>query len=672
MNGFVSVSASERSPAPADRRSTQRLLIFAAVALGSVIIALGPISDGDIYWHLAAGREMLHRRALMRADPFTLSAAGRAWVDVHWLFQLGVYLIYRVVGLVGLVVIKAALVAAGAVVAVRAAERSRAGADVGRAICAVALLGLLFLARHLLLLRPVIVTLLFLAIFLSILESLRVGAQTRRAWWVLPLCQVVWSNCQGLSPLGPALVAAYLAGAWLSHVARSRAWPFEREPPQSIRPLAVALGLCVLATFVTPFGWSAVALPARLLSRLTPQQANIFSTAIAENVPPFILERTAPEQIGHFKWVLAAFATAFVIARPRFHLAHLLVLLAFAGLAVMANRNVLLFYWVAAPLTAIAVAPTVSRWFEVVPIAWLGGARGRTRAATWALSLVLGAELALAGVVQAREPPVCTPTPFHFPTESARVLAALGIVGPIFAPDQHGGYLTFTRPALRPYIDTRLVLHTGAEYAEYLALFDEPARFDALDATENFNAVVLTTSYPDRYLGLIRHLAGDPTWRLVYTDGYEVLFTRAGRALGLDDRATIEAISNGLAARFGAEPALYAAARLNLARLLIVLGQTRQAERVLSSLDSRAAAELRARAYFVAGARGAAESLARILVGANPRDVRGLTLLAEIAAADGEAGRAGEWLRRALAVDPYDIEARALVARLADGAGAPR
>jgi tetratricopeptide (TPR) repeat protein len=236
--------------------------------------------------------------------------------------------------------------------------------------------------------------------------------------------------------------------------------------------------------------------------------------------------------------------------------------------------------------------------------------------------------------------------------------------GPVFAADQHGGYLSFAVPSLRPYIDTRLVLHTAEEYSDYLALFDDPARFDALDAQENFGAVVLTTAYPDRYLGLIWHLASSTAWRLAYTDGYEVLFLREGSGLALGERATVDGILDELAARFGGHRELHEAARLHLARLLVVLGQSRQAEYVLASLDSRSAAQLRARAHFVAGKLRVAEALARILLLQDPRDVRSLALLAQIASAGGQPGRAGEWLRRALAIDPYDPEARSIAERI--------
>jgi hypothetical protein len=484
----------------------------------------------------------------------------------------------------------------------------------------------------------------FLALFLLGLERMRAGeARGRWPWVLLPLLQVVWCNCQGLAPLGPLLVAMYLVSAWLSSRGLRR-WPCEREAARSVRPFAVLLLLCVMASFVTPYGIEAVALPVRLLARITPGQANIFSNAVAENIPPFVLERTAPELVWHFKWVLLLVALLIALARPRFPLAHLVALATFLVLALMANRNLPLFYWMAAPIVALALAPGLQRLatrLERSVSASLGSAL---------VVLLLGGEVALAVVLRWHEPAAGSPTPFHFPVESARRLALLRVAGPVFAADQHGGYLHFTAPSLRPYIDTRL---------------DEPGRFDALAAAQDFRAVVLTTAYPDRYLGLIWHLYRSPDWRLAYADGYEVLFLRAGPRLALGERQVVDAILDDLDARFGRGSALAAAARLNLARLLVVLAEPQQAQYVLAGLGSRSAAQLRARAYFVAGEAAAAEALARILLAQEPRDLRSLVLLAELAAARGDGDQATERLRQALAVDPYDAEARSLAGRLA-------
>jgi hypothetical protein len=638
--------------------------VYAGVIVGAFLVALGPIADGDIYWHLAAGREMVARHALLRADPFTTSAAGRPWIDVHWLFQLLAFWIFRVSGFVGLAVAKAAAVAATAAISTRTAER--AGGPVARDVCAATLLTTLYLARHLLPLRPIIVTALFLAVFLHALESRRPAP--RRIPWHLPLLQVIWVNCQGLAPLGLLLVGAYLAEAALARVG-SRV----DDRGASLRPLALTFALCVLASFVNPFGLAAVALPALLLARITPGQQNIFSTAIAENIPPFVLERTSPEQIGHFKWVLLAIALALVAFRPRLRLAHVVLLVAFLGLALVANRNVLLLYLIAPPLVAIGIgaafgasAPgTAATPHPPLRARWL------TRAAHVALALLVG----VATLTFSREPATGQPTPFHFPVGAASRLAELGASGPVFAPDHAGGYLTFTVPGLRPYIDTRLMLHTASEYAAYLALLDDPTGFDALAAAQGFRYVVLTTVYPDRYLRLAAQLAHDDVWTLIYTDGSELLYARGGAGdgdgLDLGRRETVDRIANELGGRFRGHPALENAARLNLARTLAVLGHPRQALYVLGTVGTRAATQLRARAYFIDGDLAAAESLARVLLLQDEEDRASLTLMAEIALARGRGEDARDWLRRALAIDPYDPEARAAMTRLDGPAARP-
>src|SRR5436190_17219043 len=79
------------------------------LACAAATTGLSPAADGDIWWHLAAGREMVLRGALLFADPFSVSGAGRPWVDVHWLFQLAVFGLHRACGLAGLVWAKCAL-----------------------------------------------------------------------------------------------------------------------------------------------------------------------------------------------------------------------------------------------------------------------------------------------------------------------------------------------------------------------------------------------------------------------------------------------------------------------------------------------------------------------------------------------------------------------------------
>ncbi len=650
---------------PSLHRALSRYLAPVALAGGLVLVGLAPSADGDIWWHLAAGREMVERGGVLRSDPFSVSAAGRPWVDVHWLFQLAAHAVHRSLGLTGLVWAKCALLAAGGLV-MAAALGTRAKADGSRALLVTLLLAASFSARSLLLLRPVIVTLLFLALYLFVLEAAH--RRARLSWlWALPGLQVLWSNFQGLSALGPAVVAAYSVAAGASALRRGRPWPFAPEAPagspapQHFKALTLAFVGCCLACGVTPFGAEAFALPFTLALRLVPSSENVYSYAVAENVPPYLLERYTGGEFWHLKWYLGLLALAALAAGRRLRLSHALLLLGFTALALASNRNVLLLYWVGTPIAALYLAPGLRRWLGARRAAKLSP----TLKALNAVAVV--SVLCTASVSAARETRLAEPTPFRFPVESARRLAELP-PGAVFSAAHQGGYLIWQLyPRFRPYIDTRLVLRSADEFQEYLGLSEAPARFDAFQARHRFSYVVLPTAYPDRYLELIAHLYRNPDWKLIYTDGSEVLFARAdlgGERLELGAPDELERIVAASDERHATTPELRAAARIQLARLLATVGELEQAERALTAVEHRDVHALQARLRFALGDSQGAEELARRALRADTDDVRSLSLLARIAFQRGQAALGAGWLKRALAADPFDPEAGQMLTQL--------
>jgi len=644
------------------------LALGCVLACGAAATGLSPSADGDIWWHLAAGREMVARGALLFADPFSVSAGGRPWVDVHWLFQLAVFVVHRAFGLAGLVWAKCALLGLGAALLYLAVEQRRG--SWARGVLVTALVGGLLAARSLLLVRPVIGTLVLLACFFLQLE--RFGRTGRlRHLWPLPVLQVLWANFQGLSALGPAVVGAYAlaAVAWAVGGA-GRRWPFAPEGAVGLsawaraRFLLATLAACGLATFVTPFGVRGATLPALLLGRLLPGEHGVFARNVAENLSPFVLEGVSGGELWHFKWSLALLAGSALIAGRRFKLSHGLLLLGFGGLAALSNRNVLLFYWLGAPILALNVGPAL--WRAAALRFRLPGLR--VAAALNAMLVV--ALFSTAAVAAARESSFSESSPFRVPTESARRLAALPGGGKVFCADHHGGYLIWQLyPRFRPYIDTRLVLRSADEYASYLRLADEPERFEAFQARYGFSYVVLPVLFPERYQRLIAHLYESAEWQLLYTDGSEVLFGR--RELSRDvaeqpltEPGDTERILAELQQRYESLPKVHAAARLSLATLHGVLGQFDSAQRALAGLATPESRALEARLHFAAGELEVAQQLARRGLAWDHDDVRSLNLMALIALRRGEADQGLGFLRRALRVRPFDPEATQLLAQL--------
>jgi len=638
------------------------------LAGGAASAGLSPAADGDIWWHLAAGREMVARGALLFSDPFSVSAAGRTWVDVHWLFQLAVFGLHRAFGLAGLVWAKCALLGLGAVLLYLAVEQRRG--SWARGVLVAALVAGLLAARSLLLVRPVIGTLLLLSVFFLQLE--RFGRDGRlRHLWPLPLLQVLWANFQGLSALGLALIGAYaVAACAFAAGGAARTWPFAAEGAAGLAPwararwLAVTLAASTLATFVTPFGLRGATLPALLLGRLLPGEHDVFARNVAENLSPFVLEGVSGGELWHFKWSLVLLAASAVIAGRRLKLSHALLLLGFAGLAALSNRNVLLLYWLGAPILAVNVGPVL----------WRATARRfrapGLRVAAGLNAVLMGALLSTSAVAASRESRFSEPSPFRVPAESARRLAVRPEGGAVFSADHQGGYLIWQLyPRFRPYIDTRLVLRSADEYESYLRLADEPERFDAFQAQHGFAYVVLPVLFPERYQRLIAHLYESAEWKLLYTDGSEVLFGRRDLTSDVPEQPLGEAsdsqrILSELQQRYGKFPKVHGAARLSLATLHGALGQFDAARRALAGLATPEARALEARLHFAAGELDVAQQLARQGLAWDRDDVRSLNLMALIALRRGEASQGLGFLRRALSVRPFDPEATQLLAKL--------
>jgi hypothetical protein len=636
------------------------LLFVAAAAMG-----IAPVSDGDIWWHLAAGREMLARGQLLFSDPFSVGASGRPWADVHWLFQLAAYAVHRHFGLAGLVWAKCLIVGAGAVLLLRALPDKR-GSWV-RSVCASLLLAALFAARALLLVRPVVVTLLFIALFFLVLERFNADGRARRLL-LLPTAELIWANFQGLSAIGPALVGAYALGAGLTLLgSRHQRWPFASVATQRSSALrhfglqCLSLAGCAAACCATPFGLAGVALPAKLLNRLVPGSENVYAQSVAENVPPYVLEHWSGE-FWHLKWCFALLAVAIWSGGRRVQLAHVLLLGALSTLALMSNRNVLLLYWVGAPIAAIYLAP-VARAL----VSRLSRKRGPRIVFALNAALVTGL-LGLCGTAAARETTLDRPTPFRMPEASARVLAGLP-GGAIFSADHQGGYLIWQLyPYFRPFIDTRLVLRSPQEFVAYLQLSEQPERFTALQAREHFSYVVLPVAYPDRYLGLIATLAASSSWKLIFSDGSEVLFARSDLptrdSVNMGDRALTSKLAAQIDRDFAAPSELNTAARLHLATLDLALGQFREADYVLSGVSRPEAEALRARSRFGASDVAGAEAIASRLLRVDTKNVASLNLMALIALGRADRRTAIGYLRRALDAEPFDIEATQLLTSL--------
>ena len=318
-----------------------RLVLSALLAL-TFLLGCFPMGDFDVWWHLRAGQLILERGAVPRLDLFTYTNADRPWIDLYWLFQIGLALLYRMGGAHALVLLKA--VCAVALVALSLVAR---GKDAKAWPAVVVWLPAVVMLSGRLCERPELASLLLLAGFLAVLSA---AAARPRLLWLLPAMQVLWVNCHGFFVLGPLVFAAYVAELIYDHV-RGPATAVSRPPTKILAPALVAT---LLACVVSPYGTAAVSLPLEQFRKLG--STGVYRANIGElkTVGDFIAQAGVwnPYLLAHFA-VLALGVASFVLLgrRGRVYPFRVLLFLAAAYLSWQATRNSALFALVAAFVT---------------------------------------------------------------------------------------------------------------------------------------------------------------------------------------------------------------------------------------------------------------------------------------------------------------------------------
>jgi len=205
-------------------------LAAAALAFAAVLFPPRMLADGDIYWHIAAGRWMIDNTAVLRIDPFSLTKIGHPWQTLSWLSDVVTALAY--VGLSWSGVLLSFATATAIAAGVLAWRLSRQfGVP---ALCLV--LALSFApAAGALLARP---TLLALPLFVVWLAGLM---RARGPSLKLVAVMILWANLHASFMIGLMLTASFGVEAVLEH---RRAW----------RGWSVFAALALAASLVTPYG----------------------------------------------------------------------------------------------------------------------------------------------------------------------------------------------------------------------------------------------------------------------------------------------------------------------------------------------------------------------------------------------------------------------------------
>ncbi len=503
------------------------LLLWAGLLALVAALGLNQISSFDYWWMLRTGQLIAETGAVPRVDPYTYSALGARWIDIHWLHQLGLWGLYRMGGhtAVGIWQFVAMLLVVALVAPL--------GRCPGRSWLSVAALALMLLnAAFRFSPRPESSSFVLLAGVLALLDRFeRTG--DARVYGIVVL-QLIWVNTHGLFALGIALCGIHLAAELL----RALGGAPQGLRTARVRRLGAVTLLALLAALANPNGLDAALYPLQQLGMIGPVDTRA-AFGIAELLPA--IGKLTPIKLAVFLTTAGFSAAALALNWRRVPLADLLVWAAFLYLALGAIRNVALFAIVVTPI----LVRNANAWLDTRP----GFAAWSRTASLVVLALVLVPTWdAARGEFYPRDGMLKRPgfgaTPWFTPDRAVDWIEENAPPGRIAHTMKTGGYLTWRLyPDYPVLVDGRLEVF-GVERFRQLLIRDGKD-FARLDAEFGFGTALVRFA-PKKNAGpLITWLHANRDWRLVYLDDFDAVFVRADAGhteLDLDAPGAFEAL----------------------------------------------------------------------------------------------------------------------------------
>jgi hypothetical protein len=530
------VSKAKRQSSSGDAVSRLRVISEALLwsSLGALVlsVSLREIASFDYWWHLRTGQLILETGSIPKVDFFSYSMPGARYIDIHWLFQVWLYGVYRLAGHAGVVWSQCALTfALCGIIAAIGYRRQR------RVITVSALAVMLILIAGRILPRPELHSYILLASILYLLERFRERSDRSDGWvYAIPALQVLWVNIHGLFALGIVLVGFYLAVEIVRWLAKARRADGDTSVEVGrVRRLGAVLFLALLASFCSPNGIDAALYPVWQLGMIGPGRTPLGAFS-AELTPTLGSEGAPTFTIAILGVLLIASLVSVAVNRRRVTLSDPLVIFGFLYLALSAERNISIFGIVTAPLL-------VRNFNEALD------ARERPRRVGAAVTASVAAVIAVCAAALVFGPyyvRIANRRALGFgfrelmhPVGSVEWIQRNRPGGPIWHSMNDGGYLIWNLyPDYKVLLDGRLEVY-GAEGLGAFQAFTSDA-FDRIDRRFRFGTALVHYS-SKRFHHLVAWMAWNSSWRLVFVDDVAAVFVRVApgadplpRAVDLD------------------------------------------------------------------------------------------------------------------------------------------
>jgi hypothetical protein len=523
-------------------------LLFAAILCLLVFTNLSGrlLGDAGIGWHIRTGQLILATHAIPRIDPFSSSMSRHPWYAWEWLYDVVVGRLESTMGLNGVVLLTALIIAT--VFSWTFRLLLRRGTNIFVALVLVLLAASASMIHFLA--RPHVVSWLFTLTWFWVLESserdcadshaqssqIPSASGHHRLLYSLPLIMLVWVNMHGGFLLGFALLAIYWVSAasqWLKLTLRLTQDRFDdflrkNRTGQRLRDLTVVSILSAAATLLNPYGFQLHVHIYRYLSN------------------HFLMDHIDEFQSPNFHYVaqkcfaaLLLLTLVALVAKGRefgkVSVSHGLVVLFAVYSGLYASRNIpvssLLLILVIGPWLSDAMgqlaelAQTLPRWHGFASTQFLRGMETielNLRGHLWPIAAIAftcwvvtnGGNLGATTLMDAHFDRK------RFPVAAVNYLQKQGVQGPLLSPDAWGGYLIYRlSPQAKVVIDDRHDFYGEEFLKSYLKMIHlQPGWEEFLEHQQPHCVIVPKDS------ALANILLETSAWKAIYTDDVALVF----------------------------------------------------------------------------------------------------------------------------------------------------
>jgi len=452
------------------------------------------VLDPDIWWHIRTGQWIIQHRSVPYNDFFSTYGMGKSWFAYSWLFEVLIYGLFSRFGLIGLVIYVYTLmlgISAAFYALVRKFEPRLAQSIILAAAGVLAL-------THMRTPRAWLFTILFFAIELNILVSVRRSRNYRHLFYLAPLF-ALWANLHIQFVYGLFVLGLAALDAPVNHLLR-RQTPGEAEGdrPLPVDKMVMVIVASLIATLLNPYHFRIYAV--------------VLDTARQSGLYQLISELSAMDFRSPPDWLvlLLTLGAAFGLGRRRDLSSFWFLLLSAAVLiSFRSKRDIWLVTTVAITIIALT-RPVIETTVD-------------DRISKGQVAAVILASIAMLGLTiltnRVSNSTLEKSIEEEYPVAAASFIEQHRFPGPLYNHFNWGGYLIWRLPNLPVSIDGRSNVHDAARIRHSAEGWNGKQDW-ALDPELTAARIVIA----DKHFALTQLLRLDPHFEQVYEDQIAVVF----------------------------------------------------------------------------------------------------------------------------------------------------